>query len=379
MIEVINNDKEIIIKVSGRLTSDNYLELDKAFLSINDEGVAIILSLSDLEYISSAGLRTLLAEEKRLKAKDKHLIIRGCNSSIMDVFHISGFDQILKIEEAGQLYDTTNLELIGEGLCSKVYKISDDTILKCYEKNYDLSMVENEKKNSREALILGVPTAISLDVVKTTDGRTGIVFELLHAKALKSIFIEQYPNIEPIVKKYVELIKTVHTAKGNPDVLNYTLSNQLEEIKKCPYITDEEKQKAYNFVSKLDKGFTCIHGDFHGGNVMESDGELLFIDMGDFAIGNPNQDLAQVFNMLKKETHPGFAKMMTGLDYEKRILLYNLFMKHYFNNPSEEELIKIENEIEKYMFARQFFFINNFESTRESNLKYVREYLENIK
>ena len=32
-------------------------------------------------------------------------------------------------------------------------------------------------------------------------------------------------------------------------------------------------------------------------------------------------------------------------------------------------------EIEKYMFARQFFFINNFESTRESNLKYVREYL----
>ena len=42
------------------------------------------------------------------------------------------------------------------------------------------------------------------------------------------------------------------------------------------------------------------------------------------------------------------------------------------------ELEQYEKEIEKYMFARQFFFINNFESTREDNLKYVREYLKNI-
>ena len=378
MIKTEINNNAVIISASDRLTSDNYLELEKAFLEINDENHDVILDLSDLQYISSAGLRALLAEEKRLKVKGKHLLVRGCNAAIMDIFSISGFDQILNIEKANTLFDVNGLEVIGTGLCSKVYKVSDDTILKCYEKYYDISMVENEKKNSREALILGVPTAISLDMVKTNDGRTGILFELLHAKSLKNIFLERYPDLEDIVIKYVELIKTVHTARGNPNVLTYAYDRQLEEIKKCPYINEEERKKAYDFVSSLDRGMTCIHGDFHGGNVMDSDGELLFIDMGDFAIGHPYQDVAQVYNMLKKETSPGFAKMMTGLDESQRLHIYNLFMKHYFNNPDKVTLGELEIEIEKYMFARQFFFINNFEGTREDNLRYVREYLENI-
>lgn len=374
-VEIIRANNEITFKVSNRLTSDNYQELENAFTSETTIYDKYILDLSDLEYVSSAGLRAILGQEKRLKGNDRYLIIRGCSASTMEIFKISGFDQILHFEEELPIIDTDQLSIIGEGLCAKVYKINDDTILKCYDKRLDISMIENEKKNARQALIAGVPTAISLNVVKSQDGRLGILFEMLDAISLKTLLKEDRDHLDEWVRKYAELAKTVHTAEGNNDVLVYELDKQKEEVSRCVYLTEEEKEKSYRLLSTLDRGNTCIHGDLHAGNVMVSNGELLFIDMGDFGIGHPYQDLAQIYNILHSEVVPGFSKLMTGLDKDRCEEIYQLFMKYYFNNPTEEELNRYEKEIVKYMVAKHFFYINNFEDTREPNLKFVKEYL----
>lgn len=375
---VKKENNEITFLVKDRITSDNYLELEKAFLAETDEYDKYILDLSELEYISSAGLRAILSQEKRLKAIGKYLTISGCSVATMDIFKVSGFSEILHFEEKNPIIDTDGLTIIGEGLCGKVYKVSDDTILKCYDLGFDISMIENEKKNARQALICGVPTAISLNMVKAKDGRIGILFEMLNAVSLKTVLRDDVKHLEEWVQKYVELVKTVHTSEGNLDEMNYALDQQEIEVEKCVYLTEEEKEKARKLLASLDRGHTCIHGDLHAGNVMVSNGELLFIDMSDFGIGHPYQDLAQIHNILENDVVPGFGKLMTGLEKPERHRIFMLFMKYYFNDPNEEEMKVLLAEIEKYEIAKHFFYINNFPSTRDPNIQYVKSYLAKL-
>ena len=53
---------------------------------------------ADLEYISSAGLRVLISTQKKLKADNIPMTIKNVNDSVREIFRMSGFDKILKIE-----------------------------------------------------------------------------------------------------------------------------------------------------------------------------------------------------------------------------------------------------------------------------------------
>ena len=59
---------------------------------------SLIIDFSDLEYISSAGLRVLIATQKKLKSEDIPMTIKNVNDTINEIFRMSGFDKILKIE-----------------------------------------------------------------------------------------------------------------------------------------------------------------------------------------------------------------------------------------------------------------------------------------
>ena len=59
---------------------------------------SLILDLSSLEYISSAGLRVLIATQKKLKKQDIPMTIKNVNDAIKEIFRMSGFDKILTIE-----------------------------------------------------------------------------------------------------------------------------------------------------------------------------------------------------------------------------------------------------------------------------------------
>ena len=68
---------------------------------INDEMGnfdSLIIDFADLEYISSAGLRVLIATQKKLKPEDIPMVIKNVNDAISEIFRMSGFDKILKIE-----------------------------------------------------------------------------------------------------------------------------------------------------------------------------------------------------------------------------------------------------------------------------------------
>ena len=69
---------------------------------ISPDDEAVVLDLSELVYISSAGLRTILVMAKTLQQRKTKLALCALNSSIFEIFQIAGFDRILNIVESRQ-------------------------------------------------------------------------------------------------------------------------------------------------------------------------------------------------------------------------------------------------------------------------------------
>lgn len=92
------NEKELTLSVNGRIDTITSKELDK---EINDElgnFDALILDFAELEYISSAGLRVMIATQKKLKPEGIPFVIKNVNDQVNEIFRMSSFDKILKIE-----------------------------------------------------------------------------------------------------------------------------------------------------------------------------------------------------------------------------------------------------------------------------------------
>jgi anti-anti-sigma factor len=100
----INTRKEqnaTVIAVKGRVDAVTAPEFEKHLAGLIDTGELILLiDLTDLEYISSAGLRTILATAKRLKTVRGEILFAGLRGPVEEVFKISGFHTIFKVFES---------------------------------------------------------------------------------------------------------------------------------------------------------------------------------------------------------------------------------------------------------------------------------------
>ena len=92
------NDKELTLTVEGRIDTLTSKELDDEITAELGNFDSLILDFANLEYISSAGLRVLISTQKKLKADNIPMIIKNVTDSVNEIFRMSGFDKILKIE-----------------------------------------------------------------------------------------------------------------------------------------------------------------------------------------------------------------------------------------------------------------------------------------
>jgi anti-sigma B factor antagonist len=96
-IEIKKTEEMTIIEVAGRLDTITAPTLDKTINEDIDGTKNLVLDLANLEYISSAGLRVLLAAQKKMQRIGSMKVKNVCES-IMEVFEITGFADILEIE-----------------------------------------------------------------------------------------------------------------------------------------------------------------------------------------------------------------------------------------------------------------------------------------
>lgn len=98
-INKIENGSELTIALEGRLDTTTAPELEKE-LKQNVSGLtSLTIDMEKLEYISSAGLRVLLSAQKVMN-KQGNMVVKNVNENIMEIFEVTGFVDILNIEEA---------------------------------------------------------------------------------------------------------------------------------------------------------------------------------------------------------------------------------------------------------------------------------------
>ena len=95
-IEKTQNGNELIIKLSGRLDTITAPDLESELKSCLEGINSLVFDLAELEYVSSAGLRTLLMAQKTMNRLGAMKIVNVCEE-VKEIFDITGFSDIFTI------------------------------------------------------------------------------------------------------------------------------------------------------------------------------------------------------------------------------------------------------------------------------------------
>lgn len=94
----IKHEDKMVVYLKGRLDTVTSLEFNEKLNKEEIKEQVVIVDMKELEYISSAGLRALLALKKSLVAKGKELEIHNLNAICEEVFKVTGFINILTVK-----------------------------------------------------------------------------------------------------------------------------------------------------------------------------------------------------------------------------------------------------------------------------------------
>ena len=95
-INKTQNGNSLTVAIEGRLDTTTAPQLEAELKSSLDGITELTMDLSTLEYISSAGLRVLLSAQKIMN-KQGEMKVAGANETVMEVFEVTGFSDILNI------------------------------------------------------------------------------------------------------------------------------------------------------------------------------------------------------------------------------------------------------------------------------------------
>ena len=96
-IEKKQENKKLTITIEGRLDTTTAPQLEAEIKSSIDGIEELVFDVKTLEYISSAGLRVLLTAQKAMNKQGK-MTVTGASETIMEIFEVTGFIDILNIE-----------------------------------------------------------------------------------------------------------------------------------------------------------------------------------------------------------------------------------------------------------------------------------------
>ena len=340
------------IPLVGRIDSNNSAEIEKQIQEqLTGKGaVPVELDAEGLEYISSAGLRVLL----RLKKEHPALSVRGVNSTVYEILEMTGFTEMMTVEKAYRIVSIDGCEEIGRGVNGTIYRIDQDNVVKVYNNADALADIQHEREMAKLALILGVPTAISYDVVKVGNSY-GSVFELLNARSFTKILTDEPQKLDWCVEEFVALLKKIHgtvVPEGKLKDIKETVLYWVSTMQSC--LPADAAEKLLALVQAVPHDNHMIHGDYHTKNIELQNNEVLLIDMDTLSVGNPVFEFAHIYNSLIgfSEWDHEHIKRFQGYDFETAKNFWAKTLAAYLETDNESEMRDAEEKIRIVSYTR---------------------------
>ena len=342
----------IEITLIGRIDSTNAHQVEEEIMQTASQAAAmpVVVDAEKLEYISSAGLRVLL----RLKKTHPDMTITGVSSEVYEILEMTGFTEMITVKKAYRVVSVEGCEVIGEGQNGKVYRIDQDNVVKTYKNADALAEIQHEREVARLALVLGIPTAISYDVVRVGDS-FGSVFELLDSRAFAKILAEEPERMDWCVHEYVDMLKKIHgtvVPEGKLPRIKDTVMAWVAGVK--PLLPQKYGEKLERLIADIPECDTMLHGDYHTKNIVLAGDEVLLIDMDTLSVGHPIFELAQMYNCYVGfgEYDPEVVAQFQGYSADTARAFWDQTLRAYLGTDDQAVVTDAENKIRCVAYTR---------------------------
>ncbi len=355
------NDGVLRLGIEGKVNTNTApgIETDINEILAANKFDSLILDFNGLEYISSVGIRILL----KLIKTYRDLRIENTPPDVYEVLEMTGMTTLIPISkttgefsvgsEKMREFSVDGLEKIGAGFNGTVYRLDDETILKVINEKSSLEDIQKERDTSQKAFLLGIPTAISYDVVKVGD-HYGIIYELLNSQSYAKKLQENQDKLEELGKELGKFTRRVNNTVVD-DTFDDIKRLQLAKIDRAKDVLGEDDHKMIRHLFEvIPESNTFVHGDLHPGNVLIQNDGSLFLDMafsGNSAsgYGHPIFDLISftqpVIGAVEDHPEDDFVSAFNGLTKKQNHELWDAYIKGYFDTEDEAYIEKVKEEI----------------------------------
>jgi uncharacterized protein (TIGR02172 family) len=362
----------LTVTLDGRLDATTAPSLDAKLVL---DGVReLVLDFAKCHYISSAGIRSVLKAHQAMAKAQGKLVLTNVSPHVREVFDLTGLSDIITIGKKTREISIEGLELLSAGVCGECYRLDHETVVKVYHEGVEPEIAEREKQYSKAAFVMGVPTAISYDVV-SCGTRSGVVYELLDAELFSAVIRNDTGNLDRYAKMLSDAAKNLHAAKGDKTILPDLKDRFRGYIRDVGYLlTPEQSEYLMEKLEALPDSDTCVHFDLHSSNIMMQNGELVIIDMGDFSTGSYLFDLGLIY-MIYGVPELGLSVLATKIPTEQGLEFWKHFEQHYFADMSAEERAFWEEN--KYFLAslRTIYAITFLPGLRSELERWIKDIL----
>ena len=358
----------------GAISTDNAaaVEADIQQIIARNPGLPVCLDLDSVPYISSSGLRLFLKLRKSLKVP---LTLENASREVCHVFSVTGLDTMIDVKEKMRTISVDGCEVIGSGAFGTVYRLDEDTVVKVYHGREDmLPTIEAERLKAQQAFLLGVPTAISYDIVKV-GCQYGTVFELVNAKSCGDLVARHPEKLPEIMPQYIHLVKSLHQLSAGPGLLDSVRERYMHYVDAASGVLPASMTvRLQSLISAVPESTNLVHGDLHLKNILYAGGQMVLIDMDQLGLGDPVFEFAGLFAsyLAFSEVTPENCMQFHGIGAEVCEGIYHSLLAAYLNEPAEQVLREAEEKAQVAGYIRFLHILTEEHSEDRSALKEKR-------
>ncbi len=342
---------EIILKPTGAITVGNVSEFEKSFQE-QMGGISapvIVVDMSEVSHISSAGLRMFL----NLSQTASSMQLINLNSEVYEVFSITGLTRIMDVRRQYKNIDIGGLEIVGRGVTATVYRIDQEKIVKIYRKGVKEEDILHEQEVTRNAMLAGVPTMLAFETVKAGE-QMGTVFEAFNYDLLISVYVNaSWEERNELIRKYAHTLQKMCRVEVNPEEfadVKTIIWERYERVKER--LSEEGSSVFHDMIERIPNDYRFVHGDCHMENLMlDGKGNLVVIDLGISGYGNAIFALSGVAHykvFIELITDETTFKNKGYLSFDESRELYHKFMDAYCEGLNADQIKLVEQGVYLY-------------------------------